>query len=85
MFSLDTETGFKDVVFINGAPGLGENIVQGTIDPDSFYVHKPTFEKGYRAVLKRRPGRKQQKIRNLMPRPADDPGRLRHQPRPHLQ
>ena len=41
MFSLDTETGFKDVVFINAAFGLGENVVQGTIDPDSFYSHKP--------------------------------------------
>ncbi len=62
MFSLDTETGFKDVVFINAALGLGENVVQGTIDPDSFYVHKPTFAAGYRAVLKRRPGKKQQKM-----------------------
>ncbi|WP_133011543.1 phosphoenolpyruvate synthase [Marinomonas flavescens] len=62
MFSLDTETGFKDVVFINAALGLGENIVQGTIDPDSFYVHKPTFGKGFRAVLKRRLGKKEQKM-----------------------
>ncbi|WP_158969167.1 phosphoenolpyruvate synthase [Paraglaciecola sp. L3A3] len=62
MFSLDTETGFKDVVFINSALGLGENIVQGTIDPDSFYVHKPTFEKGFRTVLKRRLGKKEQKM-----------------------
>lgn len=62
MFSLDTETGFKDVVFINAALGLGENVVQGTIDPDSFYVHKPTFGKGFRAVLKRRLGKKEQKM-----------------------
>ena len=62
MFSIDTETGFKDVVFINAAYGLGENVVQGTIDPDSFYVHKPTFEKGYRAVLKRRLGQKRLKM-----------------------
>ena len=62
MFSLDTETGFRDVVFINAALGLGENVVQGTIDPDSFYVHKPTFEKGYRAVLKRRLGKKEKKM-----------------------
>ena len=62
MFSLDTETGFRDVVFINAALGLGENVVQGTIDPDSFYVHKPTFEKGFRAVLKRRLGRKEKKM-----------------------
>jgi pyruvate,water dikinase len=62
MFSLDTETGFKDVVFINAALGLGENVVQGTIDPDSFYAHKPTFIKGYRAVLKRRLGSKRKKM-----------------------
>jgi len=62
MFSLDTETGFKDVVFINAALGLGENVVQGTIDPDSFYAHKPSFINGYRAVLKRRLGNKQKKM-----------------------
>lgn len=62
MFSIDSETGFKDVVFINSAYGLGENIVQGTIEPDSFYVHKPTFKKGYRTVLKRRLGDKQLKM-----------------------
>ena len=62
MFSIDTESGFSDVVFINGAYGLGENVVQGTIDPDSFYVHKPTFNAGYRAVLNRRIGRKQLKM-----------------------
>ncbi len=62
MFSLDTETGFRDVVFINGALGLGENVVQGTIDPDSFYVHKPTFNAGHRAVLKRRLGAKELKM-----------------------
>jgi len=54
MFSIDSETGFKDVVFINAAYGLGENVVQGSIAPDSFFVHKPTFKKGYRAVLKRK-------------------------------
>ncbi len=62
MFSLDTETGFRDVVFINAAYGLGENVVQGTIDPDSFYVHKPTYQKGFQAVLKRRLGSKQKKM-----------------------
>jgi len=62
MFSIDPETGFKDVVFINAAYGLGENIVQGSIDPDSFYVHKPTFKKGYRTVLKRRLGDKALKM-----------------------
>lgn len=62
MFSIDSETGFKDVVFINAAYGLGENIVQGSIAPDSFYVHKPTFKKGYRAVLKRKIGDKALKM-----------------------
>ncbi|WP_027923130.1 phosphoenolpyruvate synthase [Pseudomonas sp. URMO17WK12:I12] len=62
MFSLDTETGFRDVVFINAALGLGENVVQGTIDPDSFYVHKPSFLQGYRAVLKRSLGSKAKKM-----------------------
>ncbi|MFT6990118.1 MAG: pyruvate,water dikinase [Paraglaciecola sp.] len=62
MFSLDTETNFKDVVFINAALGLGENIVQGTIEPDSFYVHKPTFNQGFRTVLKRRLGQKELKM-----------------------
>ncbi len=62
MFSLDTETGFKDVVFINAAYGLGENVVQGTIDPDSFYVHKPTYKKGFKSVLKRSVGSKLKKM-----------------------
>ena len=43
IFTLDTESGFRDVVFVTGVYGLGENIVQGTVDPDEFYVHKPTF------------------------------------------
>lgn len=62
MFSMDPETGFKDVVFINAAYGLGENIVQGSIDPDSFYIHKPTLEKGFRTVLKRKIGSKALKM-----------------------
>ncbi|NRQ50755.1 phosphoenolpyruvate synthase [Aeromicrobium stalagmiti] len=57
-FTLDTESGFRDVVFINGSYGLGENIVKGSVDPDEFYVHKPTFEAGHRAVLRRRLGGK---------------------------
>jgi len=58
MFSLDTESGFRDVVFITGAYGLGENVVQGAVDPDEFYVFKPTFEAGHRAVLRRSLGSK---------------------------
>lgn len=59
MFTLDTESGFRDAVLITGVYGLGENIVQGTVDPDEFYVHKPTFRAGFRAVLGRSLGRKQ--------------------------
>ncbi|MDP3876404.1 MAG: phosphoenolpyruvate synthase [Methylobacter sp.] len=62
MFSLDTESGFTDVVFITGAYGLGENVVQGAVDPDEFYVHKPTFEQGHRAVLRRTLGAKKIKM-----------------------
>ncbi len=62
MFSLDTESGFKDVVFITGAYGLGENVVQGAVDPDEFYVHKPTLVQGYRAVLRRSLGAKKVKM-----------------------
>ena len=59
IFTLDTESGFRDAVFITGVYGLGETIVQGQADPDEFYVHKPTFKKGFRAVLRRSLGRKQ--------------------------
>ena len=62
MFSLDTESGFEDVVFITGAYGLGENVVQGAVDPDEFYVHKPTYNQGYRTVLKRNLGSKKIKM-----------------------
>jgi pyruvate,water dikinase len=61
-FSLDTDSGFRDVVFITGAYGLGENVVQGAVDPDEFYVHKPTFEAGHRAVLRRLLGDKAVKM-----------------------
>lgn len=62
MFSLDTESGYRDAVFITGAYGLGENVVQGAVDPDEFYVHKPTLRAGYRAVLRRNLGDKAVKM-----------------------
>jgi pyruvate, water dikinase len=62
MFTLDTETGFRDVVLISAAYGLGENIVQGALDPDEFMVFKPTFARGARAVLRRSLGGKQVKM-----------------------
>ncbi len=61
-FTLDTETGFRDVVFITGVWGLGESIVQGKVDPDEFHVHKPTFRAGSRCVLRRRLGGKQRQL-----------------------
>ena len=63
MFTLDTETGFRDVVFITACYGLGENIVQGAVNPDEFYVFKPTFKKGHRAIIRRNLGEK--KIRMI--------------------
>ncbi len=62
LFTVDTESGFEDVVFITGAYGLGENVVQGVVDPDEFYVHKPTYGLGYRCVLRRSLGSKQIKM-----------------------
>ncbi|MCW5628884.1 MAG: phosphoenolpyruvate synthase [Rhodoferax sp.] len=59
MFTIDTESGHPDVVFITGAWGLGENVVQGAVDPDEFYVHKPTYALGYRSVLRKTLGEKQ--------------------------
>ncbi|HEY8337716.1 MAG TPA: phosphoenolpyruvate synthase [Tardiphaga sp.] len=59
IFTLDTESGFRDVVFVTGCYGLGETIVQGQVDPDEFYVHKPTLKLGFRRVLRRKLGAKQ--------------------------
>ena len=61
-FSLDTESGFRDVVFVTGAWGLGENVVQGAVDPDEFFVFKPTLAAGKRAVLRRTLGGKKVKM-----------------------
>lgn len=62
MFSIDTETGFKDAVFITSSWGLGENVVGGTVNPDEFYVFKPTLELGKRPIIKRQLGTKHQKM-----------------------
>lgn len=58
MFTLDTESGFRDVVFITGAYGLGETVVQGAVNPDEFYVHKNTLAAGRPAILRRNLGSK---------------------------
>src|SRR3954470_13527126 len=62
MFTLDTESGFRDVVFITSAYGLGETVVQGAVNPDEFYVHKPMLEKGRPAIVRRALGSKLQKM-----------------------
>jgi pyruvate,water dikinase len=62
MFSLDTETGFRDVVLISAAYGLGESVVQGTVNADEYYVHKPTLLEGYRPVLQKTIGSKEFKL-----------------------
>ncbi|HAR42538.1 MAG TPA: phosphoenolpyruvate synthase [Bdellovibrionales bacterium] len=59
MFSLDTESGFRDVVLINAAYGLGENIVQGAVNPDEIYVFKPTLKAGFRPILQKKTGTKE--------------------------
>jgi pyruvate,water dikinase len=62
MFTLDTESGFRDVVFVTAAYGLGETVVQGAVNPDEFYVHKPTLKAGRPAILRRTLGTKAIKI-----------------------
>ncbi len=62
MFTLDTESGFRDVVFITSAYGLGEMVVQGAVNPDEFYVHKPTLAQGKPSIVRRSLGSKQQKM-----------------------
>jgi pyruvate,water dikinase len=62
MFSIDTESGFEDVVFITSSYGLGEMVVQGAVNPDEFYVHKPTLAKGFPAVVRRNLGSKLTKM-----------------------
>ena len=71
MFTLDTESGFRDAVFITASYGLGEMVVQGAVNPDEFYVHKPTLEAGRPAILRRNLGSKASKMIY-----SDEPGKL---------
>ena len=59
LFTLDTESGFRDVVFVTASYGLGEMVVQGAVNPDEFYVYKPTLQQGKPAILRRSLGSKQ--------------------------
>ncbi len=73
MFTLDTESGFRDAVFVTGSYGLGEMVVQGAVNPDEFYVHKPTLAAGKPAVLRRNVGGKAIKMiySNGGPKPVE--------------
>ncbi|MEM9007844.1 MAG: phosphoenolpyruvate synthase [Cyanobacteria bacterium P01_F01_bin.86] len=62
MFSIDTETGFKNAALVTAAYGLGENVVQGTVTPDEYLVFKPTLQQGYRPILKKHLGSKELKM-----------------------
>jgi len=62
MFSIDTDSGFRDVVYITGAYGLGENVVQGVVDPDQFYVFKPTLKEGLRPIVEKKLGTKGKRL-----------------------
>jgi pyruvate,water dikinase len=62
MFTLDTESGFEDAIFITSSYGLGECIVQGNVNPDEYYVHKPTLKQGFKPLLKKRLGTKERKM-----------------------
>ncbi len=62
MFSIDTESGFQDAVYITGAYGLGENVVQGAVNPDQFYVFKPTLNKGFKPILEKKLGSKDKRL-----------------------
>ena len=61
-FTLDTETGFRDVILITACYGLGENIVQGAVNPDEYYVFKPTFRNGHKAIIRKNLGQKKIKM-----------------------
>jgi len=76
MFTLDTETGFRDLVLINAAYGLGENVVQGAVNPDEFHVHKGALRANRRPILLRRLGDKQEKM--VYDRDPDTPATVRN-------
>ncbi len=73
IFSIDTESGFEDAVFITGAWGLGENVVQGAVNPDEYYVFKPTLKEGKRPIVGKRVGSKEIKMIYNNESGADEP------------
>jgi pyruvate,water dikinase len=86
MFTIDTESGFRDVVFINASYGLGETVVQGAVNPDEYYVHKPMLRQGKRAVVRKKLGEKairmvfaSESVAERSTRVEDVPPPMRHQ------
>jgi pyruvate,water dikinase len=76
MFTLDTESGFEDVVFITSSLGLGETVVQGAVNPDEFYVHKPMLKAGKKAIIRRSLGSKLEQMVFATPQEHAQSGRL---------
>ena len=76
MFTIDTESGFSDVVFITSSYGLGETVVQGAVNPDEFYVHKPSLRSGKQAIIRRNLGSKLIKMEFTTPEEKAQSGRL---------
>ncbi|MBX3624269.1 MAG: phosphoenolpyruvate synthase [Rhizobacter sp.] len=76
MFTIDTESGFKDVVFITSSYGLGETVVQGAVNPDEFYVHKPALKNGKQAIIRRNLGSKLIKMEFATPEEKKASGKL---------
>ncbi|MEF7615996.1 phosphoenolpyruvate synthase [Aquincola sp. MAHUQ-54] len=76
MFTIDTESGFKDVVFVTSSYGLGETVVQGAVNPDEFYVHKPALKAGKQAVIRRNLGSKLIKMTFASPEEKAASGKL---------
>ena len=76
MFTIDTESGFKDVVFITSSYGLGETVVQGSVNPDEFYVHKPALRAGKQAVIRRSLGSKLIRMEFATPAEKAESGKL---------
>ena len=76
MFTIDTESGFSDVVFITSSYGLGETVVQGAVNPDEFYVHKPALKAGKQAVIRRNLGSKLIKMEFSTPEEKAATGKL---------
>ena len=76
LFTIDTESGFDEVVFITSGYGLGETVVQGSVNPDEFYVHKPMLRAGKQAIIRRSLGSKLQRMEFASPQAKAETGKL---------